>query len=393
MTVRVIAVRASTDTAANWASIDPIPKLGEPCVITDTNRFKWGDGVNPFSALPLAKGGVDWGDIAGTLSAQADLQAALDAKASNADLALKAPLASPALTGTPTAPTAAPGTSTTQIATTAFVTTSAVRFDTATQGLNSTQQTNARTNIAALPVANPVPTGNITFNSNNTPILRQYNAALSGTLNLPYVNSGNGYTLDRDIYLSAGSVSTNPLGIQSLLTLVGTSGFSTGARMVYLNANAVTGSVTGFESEISASTRFEGFRVRNTHASGVSGGRIIGNGNLYLDFFRETDFQRWGLRLKSDGNFTIGQTVQGGDVADALRINFTSLQTSFLYPPKLPSYTVAGLPSTTTYGVGSKAFASNGRRAGEGAGTGSGCPVWSDGTNWRTFYDNSIVAA
>lgn len=35
--------------------------------------------------------------------------------------ALKAPLASPALTGTPTAPTATPGTSTTQVATTAFV--------------------------------------------------------------------------------------------------------------------------------------------------------------------------------------------------------------------------------------------------------------------------------
>lgn len=37
------------------------------------------------------------------------------------DLAAKAPLASPALTGTPTAPTAAGGTNTTQIATTAFV--------------------------------------------------------------------------------------------------------------------------------------------------------------------------------------------------------------------------------------------------------------------------------
>lgn len=37
------------------------------------------------------------------------------------DLAAKAPLASPALTGTPTAPTAAPGTNTTQVATTAFV--------------------------------------------------------------------------------------------------------------------------------------------------------------------------------------------------------------------------------------------------------------------------------
>lgn len=36
-------------------------------------------------------------------------------------LALKAPLASPALTGTPTAPTAAPGTNSTQVATTAYV--------------------------------------------------------------------------------------------------------------------------------------------------------------------------------------------------------------------------------------------------------------------------------
>lgn len=41
--------------------------------------------------------------------------------ASTASVALKAPLASPALTGTPTAPTAASGTNTTQIATTAFV--------------------------------------------------------------------------------------------------------------------------------------------------------------------------------------------------------------------------------------------------------------------------------
>lgn len=41
--------------------------------------------------------------------------------ADDTDLALKAPLASPALTGTPTAPTAAAGTNTAQLATTAFV--------------------------------------------------------------------------------------------------------------------------------------------------------------------------------------------------------------------------------------------------------------------------------
>lgn len=377
--------------AADWTASNPVLNDREWGDELDTGKVKRGPGA--WNSLPYRSFWSAWGQIGGTLSAQTDLQAALDGKASSADLALKAPLASPALTGTPTAPTASAGTSTTQIATTAFVTTSSVRFDTAAQGLNSTQQANARTNIAALPVVSPAWTGTMDYATNGTPLIRQRNAAGSGWLNLPYVNSGNGYTFDRDLYLSAGSVSTNPLGIQSLLTLVGTSGFSTGARMVYLNTNAVTGSVTGFESEISASTRFEGFRVRNTHASGVCGGRIVGNGNLYLDFFNEANFHRWGLRLKSDGNFTIGQTVQGGDVADALRINFTSLQTSFLYPPKVPSYTVAGLPSTTTYGVGSEAFASNGRRAGESSGAGSGCPVWSDGTNWRTYYDNSIVAA
>jgi hypothetical protein len=59
-------------------------------------------------------------------------------------LAAKAPLASPALTGTPTAPTAAAGTSTTQLATTAFVTASPVftgtpTAPTAAAGTNNTQ--------------------------------------------------------------------------------------------------------------------------------------------------------------------------------------------------------------------------------------------------------------
>lgn len=64
-------------------------------------------------AAPTSDGGASaWGAITGTLSDQTDLSTALG---------LKAPLASPALTGTPTAPTASGGTNTTQIATTAFV--------------------------------------------------------------------------------------------------------------------------------------------------------------------------------------------------------------------------------------------------------------------------------
>ena len=69
------------------------------------------DGVDYNTEWVNASGGT-WGTITGTLSNQTDLQTALN---------LKAPLASPALTGVPTAPTAATLTSTTQLATTAFV--------------------------------------------------------------------------------------------------------------------------------------------------------------------------------------------------------------------------------------------------------------------------------
>lgn len=128
------------------------------------------------AAAATASGTAAWGGITGSLGSQTDLSAALN---------LKAPLASPALTGTPTAPTAVNATSSTQLATTAFVhavildligaapaaldtlkeladalgddpafattmTTALgnrVRVDTAAQGLTTTQQANARTNI------------------------------------------------------------------------------------------------------------------------------------------------------------------------------------------------------------------------------------------------------
>ncbi len=74
-----------------------------PSYNNTTQKLEW--------STPSSGGGA-WGTITGTLSNQTDLQTALN---------LKANLASPALTGTPTTPTAAGGTNTTQIASTAFV--------------------------------------------------------------------------------------------------------------------------------------------------------------------------------------------------------------------------------------------------------------------------------
>jgi hypothetical protein len=110
------------------------------------------DGIKTFSVSPIvptataADQAVNKGQLDSGLAGKANtshthaianvtgLQAALDAKAATSHshaiadvtglqsaLDARAPLASPALTGTPTAPTAAGGTNTTQIATTAFV--------------------------------------------------------------------------------------------------------------------------------------------------------------------------------------------------------------------------------------------------------------------------------
>ena len=71
-----------------------------------------------------AKLNDNWDSVDAELKAVADAYVAADTSLQTtltASIDLKAPLASPALTGIPTAPTAAAGTQTTQIATTAFV--------------------------------------------------------------------------------------------------------------------------------------------------------------------------------------------------------------------------------------------------------------------------------
>lgn len=49
------------DTAANWTSVNPVLAAGEMGVETDTNKFKFGDGVTAWSELPYATSGSSGG--------------------------------------------------------------------------------------------------------------------------------------------------------------------------------------------------------------------------------------------------------------------------------------------------------------------------------------------
>ena len=59
--------------------------------------------------------------------------------------------------------------------------------------------------------------------------------------------------------------------------------------------------------------------------------------------------------------------------------------------PIAPNYTVAGLPVAGT--AGRYAFATNGRKTGEGAGAGTGVLCYDDGIAWRRVDDGTTVLA
>jgi hypothetical protein len=107
-------------------------------------------------------------------------------------LGLKAPLASPALTGTPTAPTAAPGTSTTQLATTAFVGSAiAAQPPAAPAGHHATHETGGTDQILSL-------SGNVLTSGTVLDARLSNNVALK--------NAANAFT-------GANSFATNPLDL------------------------------------------------------------------------------------------------------------------------------------------------------------------------------------
>ena len=107
----------SYETYPNLAGFPATGETGVLYVAADTGKlYRWNGSAYvvvsdaPAHAASHGDGGTD--EITVAQSQVTGLAA---------DLAGKAPLASPALTGTPTAPTAPPGTDSTQIATTAFV--------------------------------------------------------------------------------------------------------------------------------------------------------------------------------------------------------------------------------------------------------------------------------
>ena len=105
---------------------------------------------------------------------------------------------------------------------------------------------------------------------------------------------------------------------------------------------------------------------------------------------------RWGNT--SQGTLTYAGSDAYMDSGGAIYLRPGSIETLRLtttaninaVPNRLAAYTVAGLPAGS---AGDTAYASNGRKNGEGAGAGTGVLVFKDGTAWRACDTGATVAA
>ena len=61
-----VQIKLRRDTATNWLSVNPVLATGEPGLETDTRKVKYGNGVDPWSALQYGVTQADAGSLTGT---------------------------------------------------------------------------------------------------------------------------------------------------------------------------------------------------------------------------------------------------------------------------------------------------------------------------------------
>ena len=127
-------------------------------------------------------------------------------------------------------------------------------------------------------------------------------------------------------------------------------------------------------------------QINNARAAGSSNLTIIttGAGWGYISLPNSGNGRLLSLGKDSADDFAVSFDSLPGSTNRAFRIARSTLQTQFDAAPKLPSFTVAGVPSASTYGAGSLIYVSNE--------SGGACVAFSDGTNWRRVTDRAVVS-
>jgi hypothetical protein len=215
------------------------------------------------------------------------------------------------------------------------------------------------------------------FEANDAAILQQRNGAGTSWLTLPYFDSSDRLVITGRQQINPGAIPGGEAGVKYTWN---NGEVPNGTVMFDISGNTQTNSeFYAFWATASTNWRIK-TGIRNTHASGVAQAEVIASGPAY---FRAHDFtNNWSFGKNASGNFFLGRDDPG--TYTVLTVDKTRLALELEKPPKLPSYTVAALPSAATYGAGSMIYVSDE--------TGGAVVAFSDGTDWRRMTDRAVVS-
>jgi len=222
--------------------------------------------------------------------------------------------------------------------------------------------------------------------------------------------------LENDISSNSNYIEVSTQGVYSYRSPFIIQDINFPTKIAKLELNAKTGN-NCLLIQPNANTSLGSAKLMGVYKAAIDGGSRLfefnHNGNMYFGDSAGTYYKFNGVTWEasgSGGNFTINTGTGGSylrtrcygiqyqyyaDGSTKAECRFSDGYWDFQQPVSPMTYTVATLAagSPGAFKPGTTAFATDGRKSGEGAGSGTGCPVWWDGTNWLTFYDNTTVAA
>lgn len=156
------------------------------------------------------------------------------------------------------------------------------------------------------------------------------------------------------------------------------------------SANVFFGEISGYSNTTGSSNTFIGLKAGYNVTTG-SNNTVIGSLNFDATHTTGNNNTLIGTGLAGYGNITNTVIISDGNNTKNIIADSASFRTTA--PQRVPQFTVAALPAASTSGVGAMCYATNGRKAAEGAAAGTGVPVFSNGTLWLCFYNNLQVTA
>lgn len=195
--------------------------------------------------------------------------------------------------------------------------------------------------VASTEILRITPTGAATFYAN----IQATNIAMSGTLNSS--STGNSQFVGQVNFLPTGST-----GI-----------YCTGRVICYENANA-------FEARKDDGVNQSSYRMTDN-----------GGGNNWILSQRSTQ-DLWGMRYSSTHVYQ-GTWLEVVQSSGALTLGTADTAMTMRGIPTLPTYTIATLPTASSYTRGLIYISDE---------TGGAVPAFSDGTNWRRVTDRAVAA-